>query len=59
MSINTEKILKELAKGEPLEQHQSFLLIKDFVTKSLIDEAQKKENELNDLVLKAEKIKNN
>lgn len=58
MPINNEKILKELAKGSPAEQHETYLLVKQVVTQTLQEEQAKKEQEANDLQSKIDRLNN-
>lgn len=59
MPINTDKILKELEKGTPEEQYESYLLIKDFVQKSLAAQQKEVEEKANELQNKIDRLLGN
>lgn len=57
MSINVEKIKKELEKGNPDEQYTAFQEIKDFVQLNLAEEQRILDEKSNELASKIEKLK--
>ena len=57
MSINVEKIKKELEKGNPDEQYTAFQEIKDFVQLSLAEEQRILDEKSSELSSKIEKLK--
>lgn len=57
MPINTEKIKKELEKGNPDEQYTAFQEIKDFVQLSLAEEQRILDEKSSELASKIEKLK--
>ena len=57
MSINVEKIKRELEKGNPDEQYTAFQEIKDFVQLSLAEEQRILDEKSSELSSKIEKLK--
>ena len=49
MKINTDKIIKELSKGDIVEQIDAYNAIREFITNSLLENQKKKEEEANNL----------
>ena len=59
MPIKIDKIYSELAKGTPEEQYESYLLIKDFVQKSLAAQQKEVEEKANELQNKIDRLLGN
>ena len=56
MPIKIDKIYPELSKGTPEEQYEAYLLIKDFVQKSLAAQQKEVEEKANELQNKIERL---
>jgi TolA-binding protein len=56
MSIKIDKIYSELSKGNPEEQYEAYLLVKDFVQKSLSAQQKEVEEKANELQNKIERL---
>lgn len=59
MSINVEKIKKELEKGNPDEQYSAFQEIKDFVQLNLAEEQRILDEKSNELQSKIQRLNGN
>lgn len=59
MSINVEKIKKELEKGNPDEQYTAFQEIKDFVQLNLAEEQRILDEKSNEIQSKIDRINGN
>lgn len=55
-SISIEKILKELDKGNPVEQAEAYAHIKDHITKNILKAQKDREEEANRLQEMADEI---
>lgn len=59
MPIKIDKIYSELSKGTPEEQYEAYLLIKDFVQKSLAAQQKEVEEKANELQNKIDRLLGN
>lgn len=59
MPINTDKIKKELEKGNPDEQYTAFQEIKDFVQLNLAEEQRILDEKSNEIQSKIDRINGN
>lgn len=56
MPIKTEKIIQLLEKGNITEKVEAFKAIKEYVTKSLLDEQKKRQDEATELQSISERL---